>query len=152
MSKIYVGAPIDTAGGKDPAETFKLLSMAIFDGLGKQCVIYNPFLAFLNVSSESQERDLSMIASVNEVALASANVGVFEWNGAPSFGVPLEINWCVENDVACYVYNSTGKPLGAYLRHLAYEEKLTIVTSLNDLSNVLREKHYVPEPPPVGGS
>lgn len=139
--RVYVGAPIDTSKPEHPpAEQFQELITHVARGLGYRCIIYNPYAAFENAGHPRVSPvDFEFVVRINEEALTRCNLGVFVWNGSPSYGVPNEIE-TLSQRAPVVILNLTGKPLGLYLRSLEQRRDLTIVDNVESLLTLLQEK------------
>lgn len=115
--RFYIGAPIDTSKPEHPpAAQFQELVDVISEAFPINSVIYHPLSAFQNAEFVNAQDDLLFVSRINNTALRLADIGVFVWNGSPSFGLPLEIEECCRLNKRFFVWNKTGKRLGLYLR------------------------------------
>jgi hypothetical protein len=115
--RVYIGAAIDNAGG--PRVNFELLTKVVLDAI-PDAVVYNPFSAFSNASSKLQDL-CSFVVEINEKALTEADLAVFLWNDAPSFGLPIEIQHCKDTAKPFAVWYRSEKTPGIYLMHGLHE-------------------------------
>lgn len=116
MSSIYLGGAIDFADEKS-LNLFKEISDAIVSTLGKNVVIFNPLSAFNNANKSSFPHDDEYVVAINKLALIRADLAVFIWSGALTFGVPIEVFKRVQSGGPVLVYNTSGRSPGIYMRH-----------------------------------
>lgn len=129
--RVYVGSPIDTSL-EPPEESFKFLTCAVVDAC-PGAVIYNPLTAFNNAAAAATQDQLDFVAEINSQALSLADIAVFSWTKSPSFGVPVEIEWC----------GNTGKPVLVLLRNGGSSPGLYLKRAVNrsdKLSRVVDNK------------
>jgi hypothetical protein len=109
---IYLGAPIDCAD--DPGANFRELSelaLSVFP----DAVLYDPFSAFINAKAAAGDaKAVRHVVDLNERALKNSDLALFVWNDTPSFGVPLEIQFCTANNKDCMVLYKSVKDPGLY--------------------------------------
>jgi len=110
--RIYLGAPIDCAD--DPGANYRELSelaLSVFP----DAVLYNPFTAFINAKAAASDvAAVRYVVELNEKALECSDLALFIWNDTPSFGVPLEIQFCATNNKDCMVLYKSVKDPGLY--------------------------------------
>jgi len=107
----YVGGAIDTANG-DPHEQFEQLckSVMIHEGI----VVFNPLSAFRGAAGVRTANACTFVRIINELALVASDFAVFVWSGSPSFGMPIEVDFCAKRGVPFVIWNQSAKPLGMY--------------------------------------
>lgn len=115
--RVYVGCPIDQCG-QNPLESMSRLidlvngAAAVLSSPASPPIIYNPLSAWSNAHLAEDAEDLDFVYGVNQKALLDADLGVFLWNGSPSFGIPVEIAAAKR----ALVVNTSGKMPGLYLK------------------------------------
>lgn len=147
FTKVYIGAPIDTARPDcPPGEQMEELARSVLDACLGKAVIYNPLTAYCNAGMVDDVAGFEYIIDLNFEALRKAEIGIFVWNGSSSYGVPIEIEFCYQNEKPFVVWNKTAFRLGLYLRHRARAGRGMIVQTEEELRDALailmeREKY-----------
>lgn len=138
MLKVYLGAPIDQTSD-DPTKNFKYLKEILQKLVPERFVAYDPLNAFVGAAFAKTKDTRAYVVDINMEAVEGADLGLFVWDGNPSFGVPVEIMKMTQEDIPFIIYAS-GKT-GIYLKHLVEEG-----SSLSRMTHS-REKfeHYILE-------
>lgn len=137
--KVYIGCPIDNSRPEhSPGETFQSVAAQVVEGFSQECTIFNPYAAFANSGRSTNHFDLAFVANINQFALDNCNMGVFVWNGSPSYGTPLEIERCANSGRLTLVLNLTGRPLGLYMRLLEMQERIRVFPTTTHMVEWLR--------------
>lgn len=135
--RIYIGSAIDTALGA-PEEQFKELAEIAKAAFPNQSVVvFNPLTAYINASSADNPADLEYICKLNFQALDQADLALFGYTNSPSFGVPLEIERCAEQNKPFVVWMREGARSGIYLKR-AVSQSGTFTSSKEESIAVLR--------------
>lgn len=114
---VYIGAAIDQANG-NPEEQYRDLKAIVDEALGAgNYVGYSPLHAFFGAEKTRSPYTNKFIADMNNQALVHATVAVFVWSDSPSFGVPLEINYCEKENIPFVIWDrSTKKTPSIYMQ------------------------------------
>ena len=138
MSSVYLGGAIDFADEKS-LNLFQEISNEIVATLGPDVVIFNPLSAFNNANKSSSPRDDEFVVAINKLALIQADLAVFIWSGALTFGVPIEIYKRVEAGGPILVINTSGRSPGIYMRHFLSQVDGRITSTKTELCAALED-------------
>lgn len=149
---IYLGGAIDHADDK-ARNLFNEVADALVSALGKKTVIFNPFSAFINANACADPALDAYVININNTALYAAEMAIFIWSHAQSFGVPLEIASRAKAKKPFMVLNVSGKTPGIYMRDTVINSGFgKFVESVEDLKTILSGQGSVErsaQPPPT---
>lgn len=142
---VYIGSPIDTSL-EPPHETFELLGQLTVEAIS-DVVIFNPLTAYINAINAKTKDARSFIVQMNFEALKRADAALFAWNKSPSYGVPVEIEFCYMHDIPFVIWNRSDKALGIYAHHAVDNaSKATIVNNKEAVVSALKEIKEISTP------
>jgi hypothetical protein len=138
---IYLGLPIDTSKPEhSPSQQISEVTDILDVVFGNDYIAFNPLMAFVNATNIRDYSEMSFLIKVNFEALRSSNLAIFRWNGSPSYGMCIEIETCVNENIPFIVWNTTDKKLGIYLRQRVFNSKGIILDTKEQLVKCLEAK------------
>lgn len=110
----YIGSAIDQ-NEESPEQQFVELAN-IIDSLDYNVVVFNPLKSYHFASKADSQKTYETIKQINDTAIDNADFALFVWNGASTYGVPLEIERCKNRHIPFVIWNKSPLAPGIYLK------------------------------------